>query len=174
MASGNNIIYWDSAIFIAFFSQEGTRTKEELAGIDQVVDAFDKGTCILVTSMITKTELLPSKLGKDNYDKLSALWKRKQFQAMEVTEAIIDLANEIRNFYADKQEKVPSTPDSIHLATAIRAKADVFQTFDGGKKRGLLQLDGNVAGYNLSVKVPFVPQRELPLAETSTGRKFKL
>jgi predicted nucleic acid-binding protein len=161
MGNGNNIIYWDSAVFIAFLSQEKTRTKAELAGIDQVVEAFDRGNCVLVTSIITKAELLPSKFGKEEYKKLSGLWKRKQFQPMEITESIIDLANEIRDYYATKGEKVPATPDSIHLATAIKAKADVFQTFDGGKKRGLLQLDGNVAGYNLSIKVPFDPQQKL-------------
>ena len=161
MGSGNNIIYWDSAVFIAYFTQEKTRTKEDLAGIDQVVDSFDKGNCILVTSMITKAELLPSKLGPKNYANLSALWKRKQFQPVEVTEAVIDLANEIRSYYAEQNQKVPATPDSIHLATAIKSGADVFQTFDGGKKRGLLQLDGNVAGRNLSIKTPFVPQGKL-------------
>jgi hypothetical protein len=123
-----------------------------------VVAAFDQGNCVLVTSMLTKAELLPARFGRNNYEKLSAFWKRKQFQPMEVTESIIDLANEIRAYYAAKGGQVPATPDSIHLATAIKAKVDVLQTFDGGKKRGMLQLDGNVAGYNLSIKVPFVPQ----------------
>ena len=164
MGSGNNIIYWDSAVFIAYFAQEVTRTKEELAGIDQVVDAFDKGKCVLVTSMLSKAELLPARLGAENYVRLSELWKRKQFQAVEVTEAIIDLANEIRGFYALQNQKPPATPDAIHLATAIKIGVDVFQTFDGGKKRGLLQMDGNVAGHNLSIKTPFTPQRDLDLA----------
>lgn len=170
MGSGNNIIYWDSAVFIAYFTQEATRTPEELAGIDQVVDAFDKGKCVLVTSMITKAELLPMKFSAENYARLSDLWKRKQFQPVEVTEAIIDLANEIRGFYAAKGEKVPATPDSIHLATAIKSGVDVFQTFDGGKKRGLLQMDGNVAGHHLAIQAPFVPQRNLDLSEIPTRR----
>lgn len=120
--------------------------------------------------MITKVELLPFKLGADNYARLSELWKRKQFQPVEVTEAIIDLANEIRGFYAAKGEKVPTTPDSIQLATAIKSGVDIFQTFDGGKKRGLLQMDGNVAGRNLSIKVPFVQQRSFDLPETPKRR----
>jgi predicted nucleic acid-binding protein len=163
MGSGNNRIYWDAAVFIAYFTQEATRTKQELAGIDQVVEAFDKGNCVLVTSILTKAELLPTRLGRENYARLSDLWKRKLFQPVEVTEAIIDLANEIRGFYAEKGEKVPATPDSIHLATAIKSGVDVFQTFDGGKKRGLLQMDGNVAGHHLAIKVPFVPQGNLGL-----------
>jgi predicted nucleic acid-binding protein len=161
MAGGSSIIYWDTAVFIAYFTQEPTRTKEELTGIDQVVDAFDKGNCVLVTSMISKVELLPSKLGPANFARLSLLWKRKQFQPIEVTEAIIDIANEIREFYAAAGGKVPATPDCIHLATAIKVGVDVFQTFDGARKRGLLQMDGNVAGRNLSIKVPFVPQGKL-------------
>ena len=140
---------------------ERSRTKGEMDGIKEVVDAFDKGTCILVTSMLAKVELLPSKLGKQNYEKLSLLWKRRQFQPVEVAEPIIGLANEIRSFYAKKGQPVPKTPDSIHLATAIKAKVDVFQTFDGGGKRGLLALDGNVAAHNLSIKVPFVEQSDL-------------
>jgi predicted nucleic acid-binding protein len=163
MANGS-IIYWDAAVFIAYFTQEKTRTPDELAGIDQVVDAFDKGSCVLVTSMLSKVELLPTKLGPENYKKLSLLWKRKQFQPVDVTEAIIDLANEIREFYAAKGRKPPATPDCIHLATAIKSGASVFQTFDGGGKRGLLQMDGNVAGHHLSIKVPFMPQRELGLS----------
>lgn len=161
MASGTNIYYWDAAVFIAWFTNEKTRTPAEMAGIQQVVESFDKGTCILVTSMLTKVELLPSKLGATNYAKLTQLWKRKQLQPLDVTERIIDLANEIRSFYAQKGEKVPTTPDSIHLATAITAKVDVFQTFDGTGKRGLLKLDGNVAGHNLAIKVPFVSQTNL-------------
>ncbi len=163
MAIGTNTIYWDTPVFIAWFTNEKTRTRAEMEGIQQVVEAFDKGTCILVTSMLAKVELLPSKLGKDNYEKLTLLWKRKQFQAMEVTEPIVDLANEIRNYYAEKGQPVPKTPDTIHLATAIKAKVDVFQTFDGGRKRGLLDLDGNVAGHNLSIKIPFMGQANLNL-----------
>lgn len=161
MAIGTSVIYWDSAVFIAWFTAEKTRTEAEMDGISQVVEAFDKGTCTLVTSMLAKVELLPAKLGKQNYEKLSLLWKRKQFQPVEVTESVIDLANEIRSFYAEKGQAVPKTPDSIHLATAIKMKVDVFHTFDGGSKRGLLRLDGNVAGYNLSIKVPFVEQSDL-------------
>jgi len=161
MASGTNLYYWDSAVFIAWFTNEKTRTAAEMAGIQQVVDSFDKGTCIVVTSMLTKVELLPSKLGEENYKKLTLLWKRKQLQSLDVTERIIDLANEIRSFYAQKKEQVPTTPDSIHLATAIIAKVDVFQTFDGTGKRGLLKLDGNVAGHSLAIKAPFVAQANL-------------
>jgi len=165
MASGNNIIYWDAAVFIAYFTQESTRTKSELDGIDQVVDAFDKGNCVLVTSMISKVEVLAAKIGAENYKNFSLLWKRKQFQPVDVTESIIDLANEIREHYASKGEKTPATPDCIHLATAIKSGVAVLQTFDGGRKRRLLQMDGNVAGYNLSIKTPFVPQSLLNLGE---------
>jgi hypothetical protein len=117
--------------------------------------------------MITKVELLPTKLGRENYRKLSLFWKRKHFQPVEVTEAIIDLANEIREFYSSQGKTPPATPDSIHLATAIKIGVSVFQTFDGGRKRGILQMDGNVAGRCLSVKKPFVPQTQLQLAELS-------
>jgi predicted nucleic acid-binding protein len=167
MGSGPSVIYWDSAVFIAWFTDEPSRSKAEMDGIRQVVDAFDKGACVLVTSMLAKVELLPAKLGKQNYERLSLLWKRKQFQPVEVTEAIIDLANEIRSFYAERGPAVPKTPDSIHLATAIKAKVDVFQTFDGTGKRGLLALDGNVAGHSLSIKRPFVQQTNLDLSASA-------
>jgi len=48
-----------------------------------------------------------------------------------------------------------TTPDSIHLATAIIWKVECFYTFDGKDKakkaRALLPLNGNVAGRSLAI-----------------------
>jgi predicted nucleic acid-binding protein len=164
MASGNSLIYSDANVFIAWFTNESTRLPGEMDGIQKVVEAFDSGNCVITTSMLTKAELLPSRLGADGARALSLFWKRKQFQPCEITESIIDLANEIRNFYREKNQKPPATPDSIHLATAIARKVDVFQTFDGNGKSGLLGLNGNVAGHNLRIQKPFMPQATLGLS----------
>jgi hypothetical protein len=57
------------------------------------------------------------------------------------------------------------SPDCVHLATAIIYQADVFYTLDGGGKRGkandLLPLNGNVAGYPLTIRKPLASQGSL-------------
>src|SRR5204863_497117 len=46
--------------------------------------------------------------------------------------------------------------DATHLATAIHYRASAFHTFDNGgrRARGLLELNGNVAGYPLVICKP--------------------
>jgi hypothetical protein len=77
------------------------------------------------------------------------------------------LAREIREYY-EAQSKIDglprlTTPDAIHVATAIHYKADAFWTFDDGGYggRSLLSLNGNVAGHPLVVCKPVATQLRL-------------
>lgn len=161
--AGSDIFYWDSSVFISWLlpGPNNGRTKEEMEGIAQVVEEFDRGNCMLVTSVITKAELLPSRLGEGGTKKLNMFWKRKLFQPVEVTEAVIDMANFIRDHYAERSMSVPKTPDSIHMASAILNKVDIIHTFDGGgDKKGMLDLNGNVAGYNLTIRKPRISDQQ--------------
>jgi predicted nucleic acid-binding protein len=160
MAIGKQI-YWDTCPLIAWITDEKTRTAQEKAALDQVAEEFSKGKCIIVMSSIFRVEIIP--LEKDQQEKLNLFTKRSNFQEIVPIPPILDLAGEIRRFYREKKQSI-STPDAIHLATAIHTKVDVFQTFDGaGRKRGLLGLSGNVAGRNLTITTPFISQPNLPL-----------
>ena len=93
------------------------------------------------------------------------LFQRSNFQMINVDERIAAKASEIRNHYIEKakREKGPSIrfADSLHLATAITSGASRFHTFDGShEKRGLLDLNGDVAGYPLVIEKPGTAQKE--------------
>jgi len=65
-----------------------------------------------------------------------AFFRRRRVDVLEVSAAVIEQATELRARYRLK------TPDAIHLATAIEAKADVFLTGDADLKRcGELTID---------------------------------
>jgi hypothetical protein len=68
---------------------------------------------------------------------------------------------DLRNYYSSRPDefdkKTLSTPDAIHLASAILNRATEFHTFDDGgvgKSLGLLSLSGNVGGYGLTICKP--------------------
>lgn len=80
-------------------------------------------------------------------------------------------AREIRvKFLNHPSKRKLSTPDAIHLATALIYEVNEFWTLDDGKKNpkylGLLELDGHEWLDKLVIKRPHVEQPELPLRES--------
>jgi hypothetical protein len=75
---------------------------------------------------------------------------------------IASLAHDIRDHYMVRKDefdgKTLSTPDAIHLATAVLYRVDEFHTFDGGgsssKSLGLIPLSGDVGGHKLMICKP--------------------
>ena len=84
-------------------------------------------------------------------------------------------ARDIRvKFLGHPSKRKLSTPDAIHLATAMIYKADQFWTFDDGKKNpkylGLLELDGHEWLDKLAICRPTIENPELPLEVQQKGR----
>jgi len=155
---GRDLLYWDACVFIAHLQNE-KRAAEEMAGIEEMVALVDKGKAILLTSVLTRIEVLECKMTDAQKGMFENLLKKRVIQSIAVDSRIAQKAHDIRNHYA-LQDKVMWTPDAIHLATAILYKADVFYTFDGAgkskakKSMGLISISGDVAGHNLKVAVP--------------------
>src|SRR5277367_6240872 len=61
-------------------------------------------------------------------------FKRRNVVQISVDTRISQRASAIRNYYNQRGTKL-TTPDSIHLATAIIYEADEFHTLDGDGKR---------------------------------------
>lgn len=107
------------------------------------------------------------RLSADQKAKYAALMQRMNVTEMAADPRVTDRSSAIREYYNDATPKRSiSTPDGIHLATAILYKADEFQTMDGLEQGGkkltkLLALNGDVAGYNLSIVQPY-PLRNPP------------
>lgn len=80
------------------------------------------------------------------------------------------LARDLRRYYLDKTEDYNGltlgSPDAVHMATAIHYRADVFHTFDANNRTksgtlGLLKLNGDVGGYNMTISRPRADQLNL-------------
>lgn len=162
-------IYWDTCVFLAWIQEEAPpkRKAGDMEGLERIITLVNRGEMLLFTSVLTHTEVLASKMEDGAKSRYSAVFQRPEIIEIAVDNPIAKLASEIRDFYIQAREKLPaeqreqalkvSTPDAIHLATAIHYGAEEFHTFDGDdekKRDGLLRLGDNVATYALKVRKP--------------------
>lgn len=167
--AGKRCIYWDACIFIAWIRNEVRHDPRDLDGIAYFVGEWEASRLVIVTSTITRTEVLDSSLNAEQAAKFRLLMRRSAIQVEAVTGPVADLSHDLRNFYASPRL---TTPDAIHVATAIAADCDTLHTFDGvdpsNKKRcPLLPLGPTIMSkYRLDTLRPHRPQQsqgELPL-----------
>jgi predicted nucleic acid-binding protein len=159
--TGRKTYYWDSSSFIAWLNGGKGHSKDVIDGLDAIAKEINENRAILCTSVITETEVLQGKLSPEQITKFQNLFKRRNVISIGVDSKIARLASEIRNYYSTKKVRI-STPDSIHLATAIIYGADEFHTLDGDGERqrpsDLLRLNGDVAGHSLHIRIPIAVQ----------------
>lgn len=156
------LVYLDSCILIASLKNEKRSDPAEMKGVKDLIKHIDEGKLNMITSALTKAEILRCTLSRDAQQKLDDVFKRRNVQVVETTHVIWDKTHDLRDHYKKEQlaggPKTLSTPDAVHLATAVVYGADKFYTFDGkssgGKARPLLPLSGNVAGHDLIIERP--------------------
>lgn len=175
------IIYWDTCVFLAWMKDE-TRPPGDMEGIAEVAKLVMADQVILITSILTRAEILEGKLKPGVIEKYDELMHRSNVVPQNLDPPVARLTSKIRDFYRTTDFEL-LIPDAIHLATAIHYNTDEFQTFDGVKPKkprdkryarsGLLLLDGNVAGHELKIRKPSAAQYELKLkpAEEKPGVK---
>jgi predicted nucleic acid-binding protein len=163
----HGVVYWDSCIFIAWIAGE---RRSEMEGIRESVRRIKRNYSVMVTSVITDTEVLDGNMTKEAQAEYGRLMRRANVELIDLDPPIRRLAKSIREFYQrekrdGRQRGVVTAADAIHLATAINRNVDAFYTLDkGGKdKVSLLSLSGNVAGHQLLICVPPVQQLTLDL-----------
>jgi predicted nucleic acid-binding protein len=172
MKAGKRIFYWDANVFIAWLKGETCWPTGVIIGMDDVAREVHANKAILFTSTLTSTEIFQGTLTKAEKEKLSLLLQRSNVNQIAPDTRVADRASAIREFYNSRGNKI-KTPDAIHLATAIIYKADEMQTMDGlelksSKKTKLLALNGDVAGYRLSIVNPYplnVPPADIVLVK---------
>lgn len=173
MRGNKTIYYWDTCLFLAWIKDEERKTGE-MDGVREVIERARRRDVIILTSVLTTTEVLQSTLPAGLETLFSGLMRRVEQKSIDVK--IARLAHDIRDSYtrrADQFEgKTLSTPDALHLATAIIYRATEFHTFDGSNGRkslGLLPLSGDVAGHNLTICRPVARSPELDLRRPGKG-----
>lgn len=174
MATGKKqVIYWDTCVFLAWLKDE-KRSAGEMEGVKAVADLVFKDKVILVTSTLTRAEILEGRVPKGAIKKYDSLMRRSNIVPQGLDMPIAKLTSEIRDHYR-KTDFELLTPDAVHLATAVYLKADEFQTFDGSdpnrsprqkgkyKRCGLLLISEDAAIKKLKICKPDAAQFELRL-----------
>ena len=164
MPNNPKLLYWDSCIFLAWLKDE-SRPGDEMAGLGSIAREIEKKNFSVITSVITIAEILTGRSSEEVVTEFGKLFQRSNFQMINVDERIATKASEIRNHYIEKAKREKGSSirfaDSLHLATAITSRVSRFHTFDGShEKRGLLDLNGDVAGYPLVIEKPDTAQKE--------------
>ena len=163
MANKKRIIYWDSCIFLAWIFNEQNEAAI-MDGIEEIVKQVDQNKLTLITSVVTRTEVLEGKMDDIAKMRFDDLFKRRNVVMISLDHRISDLSHDIRNYYDIRGDKL-STPDCQHIATAILYEANELHTLDGSgkKKKGkILPLSGNILGkHPLKICTPYSDQPSL-------------
>lgn len=176
MKTGKPVIYWDTTCWIAWLWNERQWPTGVLTGLQDIVNEIEANQIILLRSAVLRTEILTDSLQQNVQTQYRQLLRRSNIQEKDADPRVMDKAAEIREYHRKKAQSV-STPDAIHLATAILYNADEFHTMDGlqqggSKRRKLLSLSGDVGGHNLTVVNPY-PRNVTPAQlVTITGPLF--
>lgn len=118
---------------------------------------------VLMTSVVTRTEVLDSMLTERQRTKFRDLFLKDPFtyQMASVDIRVADASHNIRDFYHQKGKSL-STPDCHHLATAAIYEATEFHTLD----KDLLPLSGLLADtYQLKISRPYCNQPNMLTAQ---------
>jgi predicted nucleic acid-binding protein len=154
------LIYWDACVFIAWLKNE-KHDLGVLAGIEETVKGVDQFKINLMTSVVTRTEVLDCSLTEPQREEFRTIFNRPNVEMVAVDHRIADLSHEIRDYYHQQNNKL-TTMDCHHLATAVNFSANEFHTMDGsGKKKTarLIPLSGVMAGkYPLTICLPYALQ----------------
>ena len=168
MSGTRSKYYWDSCVWIAWLTAEPAYG-EYLSNMEEYATQADDRKIILVTSSLTRGEILETRIGDEAASKFQDFLKRPNVVEASADPRVTSLSSKIRDYYqarkeAGKSTKTLAVPDAVHLATAILYEVNQFHTFDDGKKSkhlGLLGLSGTVAGHPLVICKPQPAQGRL-------------
>jgi len=175
MRVGKKVVYWDTSVFFAWLKDEPWDA-DIVEGIEATVRQIHNNQVILITSVVTDTEVLRSRMSADALAKWEAVFKRRNVKMIAHDLRVGRKSSQIRDCFFQQSIKV-ETPDSIHLATAIIYEADELQTLDGAgptKKAGdMIRLNGHACVDGLKIVTPATINRQMSLLRGVTPEKTK-
>lgn len=139
--------YWDSNIFLAILENDPIYAPK----CKGVVAAIEKKEVKIVTSALTIAEVLylkgHPKITREKSQKIIRFFESDTIILINVDRKIAEMAREyIWDFNVHHK-------DAIHLASAIYAKIEIFDTFD----EKLLKLSGKLGNPPLTICEPNLP-----------------
>jgi hypothetical protein len=173
MRAGKKVIYWDTSVFLAWLQDEPWDA-EIIDGIEATVRHVHNNQILLITSIVTDTEVLRSRMTPEALRKWEGVFKRKNVKMIVHDQRVGRKSNEIRDCFFQRKIKI-ATPDSIHLATAIINEADEFHTLDGAgptkKASDLIRLNGDPCVNGLKIITPAATTKQMSLLRGVTPEK---
>lgn len=183
-------IYWDTCVFLAWIKDEN-QPDDVKKGIEQTIEQAYSGEVVIVTSTITLTEALQTKMTPDQKTRYQQAFRNSRLQLVDVDRRIASRAATLREHYDTRvfdakgvlsRGSFMSLGDSLHIATALHIDVREMHTLDGSGKRqhrlDLLKLNGDVAGARLRIVKPsYVPppkHLEGPIKVLAEGPQMKL
>jgi len=138
--------YWDANCFLGWLKAEPDKVRL----CEGVVQAAEAGKVKIVTSALTLTEVIwlkgHPKLPREREDAIRDFFQQEYIQLVNVDRGTAEQARELVWAHNVKPK------DAIHVATAIRRKVEVLDTFDGA----LLELNGQLGTPALRIIEPDV------------------
>ncbi|OGI00185.1 MAG: hypothetical protein A2Y25_00360 [Candidatus Melainabacteria bacterium GWF2_37_15] len=141
-------VYWDSSVFLGWFLNENDRVEKCKAGIELA----QKEKLIILTSAITLTEVIKIKgqkpLQSEQEEEIKKIFEYEYIKLINIDRYIAEDARHLIWTYPHLHPK-----DSIHLASAIKEKIPVLNSFDDH----FLKLNGKFQ--NIVISQPNFPRQ---------------
>lgn len=157
--------YWDACVFLAWVNKEPGR----VGVIDALLDSASDGAVVIVTSVISITEVAvaaperaSSVLSAAELARIDKLWTPPSPVRLAECHALIaaDARDLMRKTVGDGWKLRP--PDAIHLSTAVRLGCQEFLTYDSK----LFKFDSIIG---MPVKEPFSDRIPLQFEDSDQG-----
>lgn len=143
--------YWDSDCFLAYLGED-TGKRGKCLG---VLDAAEKGDVLIITSALTIAEVVylkgNPKITPEKSDKICRFFENKYIQPINLDRYLAEEARQLLWIHPALKPK-----DAIHVASAIRAKVHLMDTFD----KYLIGLSGKIGDNPLIIGEPNIPYEE--------------
>ena len=123
----NNLICWDSCVLIELIKGDN---EARIHNILPIAESISKKQYGLIVSALVYVEVLESKMPSTDIKRFEGFMQnRKEVEIVAVDTQIARKARAIRDSGIENGKKI-STPDAVHLATAIISGARYLHTFD--------------------------------------------
>jgi predicted nucleic acid-binding protein len=143
------LIYWDSATFLAYFQEEASRVDLCRGTLERA----ETGEVCIITSALTIAECLwlrgSAPIPKNRAQVVRQFFRHSYIRVRNVTRKTSEMAQDLVWDYGIRPK------DAIHVATALEARVPIIETFDEPFIRKTM-LIGSPA---LIIRVPIGPMQ---------------
>ena len=150
----DDLICWDSSVLISWL--RGDEDADRNRATHAVVQYIESGASKLVVSTLLYVEVLESRMPTGAIEQFKKFMQNRQM--IEIIAVDIRVAEKAQAF-RNKSSRTLTTPDAVHIATAVLSGAKLFHTFDDR----LLRLNGDDEVDGLAITACEIPGMNLPL-----------